>query len=459
MAITLFGTASSPADNGTAAADPTIVTPPSSMQKGDLVFMTAVARTSSITPAISQAGGQTWTSLNVRNQTFNSARSFWCVFNGTWTANPSVSFGATTNNSVRMLVYRPNSGVLATWSIDVAEVSGVYAAPSTPFTVTITGITTITAGALVLAGWTSADDNTWESLTAGWNAFTPSQVRNLAGSDTSITDAWMIKASPGSTANVAQNQVASAGDAGTKTIIAFKEIAARLKVIDEVEQHVESTIRLRGLLRIINELLQPYRNIIKVLNETLQSVESTLKAKGFVKVVSEQVQNVETMIRKLATAGNVIIKIINERLEPTIRGAILKVINESVSIIESRIRILTQGATASIIRIISEVVNAIEGPFQLVTGLLKVINETTQLVETRLTKLATGLIKVISEAVSLVETKLVNMGRPLLEIIEDVIELVEAVPIHTAIAIIAKKSYAAALRTAKRYTSWWIKKR
>jgi len=455
VAITLFGTASSPTDNGTAAADPTVITPPASMQKGDLVFMTAVARTSSITPAISQAGGQTWTSLNVRNQTFNSARSFWCVFNGTWTANPSVSFGATTNNSVRMLVYRPNSGVLATWSIDVAEVSGVYAAPgASPWTVTITGITTITNGALVIAGWTSADDNTWGSLTAGWNAFTPAQVRNLAGSDTSITHAWFIDAVAGATGNVAQNQATVGGDAGTRIIIAFLETANRLKVIDEVEQHVESTLRLRGLLRIINELLQPYRNIIKVLNETLQSVESTLKAKGFVKVISEQVQNVETMIRKLATAGNVIIKIINERLEPTVRGAILKVINETTYIVENRIRILTQGATSSIIRIISEVVNVIEGPFQLVTGLLRVINETTQLVETRLTKLAAGLIKVINEAVSLAETRLDHIGRPLLEIITDTLELVEGVPIHTAIALIAKKSYAAALRMKHKYWPW-----
>jgi len=454
MAITLFGTASSPADNGTAATDPTIITPPSDMQKGDLVFVTTLSRLSTGSLAVSQAGGQTWNSLTQVNQTLNRARSYWCVFNGTWTANPSFSFGGTTNNSARMLVWRPNSGVLATWLIDVAEVSGVYAAPgATPWTVTITGITTITNGALVIAGWTSADDNTWGGLTAGWTAFSPAQVRNLAGSDASITHAWFIDAVAGATGNVAQNQTAVGGDAGTRIIIAFKEIQALVRVKSEEIQQVETTLRFRGILRIINELLQPYRNIIKILNETLQSVESTLKAKGFVKVVSEQVQNVETIIRELATAGNAIIKIINERLEHAVYGLIIKVINETVEHVENRIHILTQGGTASIIRIINEVVNVIEGPFQLITGLLKVINETSQVVETRLTQLAAGLIKVINESISLIESRLNTFSRLLLEIIEDTLELVEGVPIHTAIAIIAKKSYAAAIRAIRRL--WW----
>jgi hypothetical protein len=75
-----------------------------------------------------------------------------------------------------------------------------------------------------MAGWTSSDRNTWGSLTAGWTALTPTQVRNLAGNDTSMTHAWMIKASAGATGNVAQTQASYEPDAGTYIIIAFQEI-------------------------------------------------------------------------------------------------------------------------------------------------------------------------------------------------------------------------------------------
>ena len=229
MAITLFGSASTPTDNNSSADDHTIVTPPGSMAIGDLVFMTAVSITDSVTPVISEAGGQTWTSLTVRNQTSNSARSFWCVFNGTWSADPSVVFGATTGNTARMLVFRPSGGVSSLWEVDVAESSGLYAAPGSPYAVTITGITTKHDGALVIAGWTSSDNNTWGSLTAGWTALSPTQVRNLAGSDSSMTHAWMIDAVAGATGNVSQTQTAYEPDAGTYIIMSFHEIAQAVR--------------------------------------------------------------------------------------------------------------------------------------------------------------------------------------------------------------------------------------
>ncbi len=223
MAITFFNFASTPADNGTNTADPTAVTPPGSMLDGDLVFLIGRASATSGTVAISQAGGQSWNSLTQQNQTQCRTRCFWCRFNGTWGANPSVSFGATSNNGVVMLVFRPTQGS-NTWSVDVAEVGGTYAAPSSPFTVTITGITTLTNGAVVIAAWGSADDNTWGSLTGGWTALSTAQFRNTSGSnDGSITAAYKVMATAGPSGNVAQNQATLGGDAGTTHIIAFKE--------------------------------------------------------------------------------------------------------------------------------------------------------------------------------------------------------------------------------------------
>jgi len=224
MAIILFGSASNPADNGTGTTDPVVITPPGSMQTGDLVFVTVCFSGTSGTLTVSQAGGQSWTSLTTRNQTRNRTRSFWCIFNGTWSASPSWTGSGTANVIARMLVFRPNGGVTSTWAIDVAEASAVYAAASP---VIIAQITTLTNGALVIAGWTSADDNTWGSLSGSTHTFTaltPAQVRNTSGTyQQSQTHAWMIDAAAGVTGTVQQAQATNGNDAGTTIIIAFKE--------------------------------------------------------------------------------------------------------------------------------------------------------------------------------------------------------------------------------------------
>ena len=222
MAITYFGSASTPADNGTNTANPTAVTPPGSMQAGDLVLMIAQARASSGTLAISNAGGQSWTSETQQNQTNCRIRLFWCRFNGTWSANPSVSMGSTNNNIVVMHVFRP-SNTSSVWQVDVAQVSGNFAAPPAPNrTVTIPGITTITDGALVFAAWATADDNTWGSLTGGWSTPGSAQYRNTSGSDASQTHAYKVMATAGASGNVSKNQATLGGDAGARLIIAFK---------------------------------------------------------------------------------------------------------------------------------------------------------------------------------------------------------------------------------------------
>lgn len=60
-----FGSASTPADGAatTNTADPTAVTPPTGMLEGDLVFLVGHKRLATGTLTISQAGGQSWTTL------------------------------------------------------------------------------------------------------------------------------------------------------------------------------------------------------------------------------------------------------------------------------------------------------------------------------------------------------------------------------------------------------------
>ena len=224
MSIAYFGSASNPADNGTNTTNPTAVAPPGSMQAGDLVLMIAQSRDSTATIAISNAGGQSWTSETQQNQTNCRIRLFWCRFNGTWSANPSVSFGNTNPHTVVMHVFRP-SNTSSVWQADVAQVSSNFNAPAFPnYTVTIPGITTITDGALVFATWASTDNNTWGSLTGGWSTPGLAQYRNSSGSDQSQTHAYKVMATAGASGNVSKNQATLGGDAGAYLIIAFKAV-------------------------------------------------------------------------------------------------------------------------------------------------------------------------------------------------------------------------------------------
>jgi len=231
MKITYFASASTPADGGTNTTNPTVVIPPLNMQVGDLVLMIAQSRDSTAALAISNNGGQSWTSETQQNQTNCRIRLFWCRFNGTWTPlinpNPSVSFGNTNNHIVVMHVFRP-SNTSSVWAEDVAQVSANYAAPGGAHTVTIPGITTITDGALVFAAWASSDNNTWGSLTAGWS--TPGSAYYRNASNASQTHAYRgiptAAGMPvaGATGNVSKNQATLGGDAGAYLIIAFKAV-------------------------------------------------------------------------------------------------------------------------------------------------------------------------------------------------------------------------------------------
>jgi len=222
LAITYFNSASTPADNETNNNRYTAVTPPGSMQKGDLILMIGQARASSGTLAIYNAGGQSWTPETQQNQTNCRVRLFWCTFNGTWSANPSVDLGGNNNNTVVMHVFRPINPC-SVWAVDVAQVSNNFSAPSSPYTVTISGISTNTDGALVFAAWATADDNTWGSLTGGWSTPGSAQYRNTFGQDASQTHAYKVMATAGASGNVSKNQTANGGDAGARLIIAFKE--------------------------------------------------------------------------------------------------------------------------------------------------------------------------------------------------------------------------------------------
>lgn len=222
--ITYVNSASNPADNGTLGAATVAVTPPT-MQAGDLVLMFAYVRNTTATMNISATGGQVWNAETALSNTNIGARLFWCRYNGTWAANPSVAFSNSTSTTVVMHVFRPTKPSLR-WATEAVRTELDFAAPANPFTVTITGRTTRVPNSVTIAAWFTADDNSWGTLAGtGWTVLGTAQYRNTNGTDVSGSFAYNLKTVAGATNNVSKNQTANGGDLGTTMIITFFEMA------------------------------------------------------------------------------------------------------------------------------------------------------------------------------------------------------------------------------------------
>ena len=230
-APTFFGIATNPADNSTLAEPQTgvAITPPASMQTGDLCIAIVYMMAGAAYGTLNATGGQTW-NTNTSNFQFQGSTAYhkiwWCTFNGTWSANPSWDFAAQSGTQacgVQMLVFRPDS-TSKSWFVNLDPSWSQFAAPSTPFTVTVTGRTPTKTDTVTLARWYSDDDNTWGTLSgAGWSKTgTGAQYRNLGGIDCSQSYAYYLQgSSPTSTGNVSQNQATLGGDAGTTMTVVF----------------------------------------------------------------------------------------------------------------------------------------------------------------------------------------------------------------------------------------------
>ena len=193
------------------------------MLVGDLVVVSCVSGANA-TWSNGVNGGQTWTAETAYQGTAGPwCRLFWCRYNGTWAANPRFDSTVGTNTSAIMHVFRPPS-TADVWTIDVAQATTQYTAPTTPFTVTRTGLTTAHANAITLACWHSFDDNTWGTLAgAGWVVTGTAQYRNTSGTpDNSSSFAHHIDVAASSgVPNASKNQLTLGGDAGVTAIIAW----------------------------------------------------------------------------------------------------------------------------------------------------------------------------------------------------------------------------------------------
>jgi hypothetical protein len=130
VAITFFGVASAPADNGAQAGATVAVAPPANMLAGDLAVVFQQIRTADSEIEVSNRGGQAWSSSQRAGSAATSNRVYWCRFNGTWSANPSFTNRAASllATTVVMIVFRPtdaaNFWVPDVWPINSTFVAG-----------------------------------------------------------------------------------------------------------------------------------------------------------------------------------------------------------------------------------------------------------------------------------------------------------------------------------------------
>lgn len=221
---TYFGYALGMTDSADQAGPgPITITPPSNMKSGDLVVVSGVYRGNNTPISVTNAGGQAWDSLTYLAQTLNSMRAFWCKFNGTWSTNPTFGISSGTNAlTVFMHVFRPADTSAHSWAIDSSRGS-TYSAPSTPFDVTINGVTASVDSTVVYAVITSSDDNSWLCQTGGWTNGQPySGLQNINGSDNSMHCAYKFQQTKGATGSVVERQTNRGGDPGAHYIIVFR---------------------------------------------------------------------------------------------------------------------------------------------------------------------------------------------------------------------------------------------
>jgi hypothetical protein len=195
------------------------------MVVGDLVFVACWKRTASGAISVNNAGGQTWNSFTTQasaNATL-SLNIFWCIFNGTWSANPSFTFNATTNNNALMVVFRPTSSQY-TWCVDGAK-TGVFTDTAAASSMTITGWTPQNSSNVNIAIACTDDDNTWTISGTGWiKTSLSAQYRNTSGNDTSLTLGYQIQTSAAATNNCVHTEATLGNDGGFTFAISFAEL-------------------------------------------------------------------------------------------------------------------------------------------------------------------------------------------------------------------------------------------
>lgn len=218
-----FGSsAPNPADNGAANEPATLaLVPPVGMQAGDLVVMIGqlqVAATGQIT--VSEAGGQSWSAIAEQTGNDLTLARAWCIFDGTWDADPSLAFAAQSGTqpaTAILHVFRAATGFH--WQVDT-PFAGATEASASP--VVISGITPNRPNNFTLAVWAVPNVSTWGATSStNWAPIGIVQARNTAGTDQSMCFAYQPQLTAGATGDVSRApSTAAAGISFTEAFVA-----------------------------------------------------------------------------------------------------------------------------------------------------------------------------------------------------------------------------------------------
>jgi len=155
-----------------------------------------------------------------------SSNGSWAVFYRFWqSGDTDPTFTPTTGNDSLVGVIISFSGVDSGTPIDTAITAADFAAPASPYNVTISALTTSANGALAVFGWGSLDDNTWAYQSGGGVETVPG-YDNVVGSDNSFGIATKAMATAGGTLDQVSQQTNKQADAGRSIKLALAPAAA-----------------------------------------------------------------------------------------------------------------------------------------------------------------------------------------------------------------------------------------
>lgn len=204
------------AEGATTTVTPTI---PTGTQVGDLMLLVCYQRKLTATGMSCSAG---WTEdLDIGNDASYYSTTIYSRIFVAGDGNPTVT---SSGSGVLIAVIISLYNTAASSYYDVAIGNDTFAAPTTPFTVTITGFNTGTDGAMAFFIWESSDDNTWDYLEAG--GATQRVSYNDAGASCSFCIATKAMATAGGTGNQSATQTNKAGDSGRRIWFAIEPLAS-----------------------------------------------------------------------------------------------------------------------------------------------------------------------------------------------------------------------------------------
>lgn len=325
---TLFGSASTPAHDGSDAASPIAVAPPGSMVAGQLVYVGITTKNDDSGVTISNAGGQTWIDEGVFSTSTNrSIHVFWCIFDGTWDANPAWAVAGVSNAlSALMRVWTPTSGYAfdpANLDAEIVQTNG--SAPSTPFDFTVTGVNRTEARTIAAGFAMSVDDNELQVQTAGWGYLS---VDNIAGTDMATVAFDQAFTSAGSTGDIVIRQTANGGNTWMAVVMAFKETAAGSVFNHLVQAGLTLTAAVRRRTKARMAVAATFTPIVRRYSRVRRAVTATLAPA--VRRRSEVLQSIGITLTAAVRRRSHVLRAVGVTLAPAATG--IRLFTKAVSV-------------------------------------------------------------------------------------------------------------------------------